>query len=186
MSRNYNTADQIRDELKAEYNVFLEDRLRQWSVGGDFGPDSPARDASRFKPWTLSRYSEPIADEEQESAILVQLEERNEAKAARNFDAADDIREYLLSEYNVAIDDRLREWSIGGDFGTVKKSTRNDNDDSYERRGGGDLSPEQVTEIIDLISVRSKAKKSRDFNTSDEIRDVLDERFGVKVDDKSK
>ena len=186
LSRNYNTADRIRDELKAEYNVFLEDRLRQWSVGGDFGPDSPARDSSRFKPWTMSSYSEALVDEEQESAILVQLEERNEAKAARNFDAADDIRDYLLSEYNVAIDDRLREWSIGGDFGIPKKNSRNGDNDSYQRRGGGDLSPEDVTEVMDLIDVRAKAKKNRDFNTSDELRDVLDERFAVKVDDKSK
>ena len=185
ISRNFKTADRIRDDLKEEYNVFLEDRLRQWSVGGDFGPDSPARDASRFKPWTVSTYSEPLIDEDQESAILVQLEERNEAKAARNFDAADDIRDYLLSEFNVVIDDRLREWSIGGDFGMMKKS-RNGNDDTYQRRGGGELSPEEEAEIVDLIAIRAKAKKNRDFNTSDELRDVLDERFAVKVDDKSK
>ncbi len=184
LSRNYQTADRIRDELKAEYNAFLEDRLRQWSIGGDFGPDSPARDASRFKPWTLSSYSEPLIDEDQESAILVQLEERNEAKAARNFDAADDIREFLLSEFNVVIDDRLREWSIGGNFGATNKSSRND--DTYQRRGGGDLSPEEEAEIIDLVAMRAKAKKNRDFDTSDELREVLDERFAVKVDDKSK
>ena len=184
LSRNYQTADRIRDELKAEYNVFLEDRLRQWSIGGDFGPDSPARDASRFKPWTMSSYSEPLIDEDQESAILVQLEERNEAKAARNFDAADDIRDFLLSEFNVAIDDRLREWSIGGNFGMPNKASRND--DTYRRRGGGDLTPEEEAEIIDLVAMRAKAKKNRDFNTSDDLREVLDERFAVKVDDKSR
>jgi cysteinyl-tRNA synthetase len=178
------TADRIRDELKAEYNVFIEDRLRQWSVGGDFGPDSAARDESRFKPWTMCAYSEPLIDEDQESAILVQLEERNEAKAARNFDAADDIRDFLLSEYNVVIDDRLREWSIGGDFGTVRK--RSGSDETYMRRGGGDLTSEQEAEIIDIVSVRAVAKKKRDFATADELRDVLDSQFDVKVDDKSK
>jgi cysteinyl-tRNA synthetase len=68
----------------------------------------------------------------------------------------------------------------------MKKATRKGDDDSYQRRGGGDITPEIEAEIVDLVALRAKAKKSRDFIASDELRDVLDEKFGVKVDDKSK
>jgi cysteinyl-tRNA synthetase len=183
LSRNYKTADRIRDELKAEYNVFLEDRLRQWSVGGDFGSDSPSnQDTSRFQPWKMSTFSGPVIDEAQESAILTQLENRDTAKATRDFDTADDIRDSLLSDYDVVIDDRLREWSVGGDFGLKPSSKKRD---SYARRGGGELTADQEADILDIVEQRAIAKKNRDFDAADELRDILDEQFSVKVDDKS-
>ena len=111
-------------------------------------------------------------------------EKTDEAKSNRDFDAADEIRNYLLSEFNVAIDDRLREYSVGGNFGLSSSKKRMG--DAFVRRGGGDLTPEQEAEIVDLVEVRAQAKKKRDFNAADELRDILDTQFSVKVDDKSK
>ena len=183
LSRNFKTADRIRDELKAEFNVFLEDRLRQWSVGGDFGPDSPSnQDSQRFQPWQMSPYSNPVLDKEQESAILMQLEKRDNAKATRDFDMADDIRDLLLRDFNVVIEDRPREWSIGGDFG-VKETAKKRK--SYIRRGGGDLTVDDEAEISEIVEERARVKKNRDFDTADELRDILDRQYSVKVDDKS-
>lgn len=179
LSRNYKTADNIRDELKDNYNVFIDDRLRQWSVGGDFGPEAPG---NHDRPWVMSLHSSPVADEEQEATIMSELEKRSKAKAARDFDTADSIRESLSTNFNVAIDDRLRQWSVGGDFGLP---TKNKKDGQFVRRGGGDLSEEEVAEISDLVEERARAKKNRDFETADELRDTLEARFFVKVDDKS-
>lgn len=181
VSRNFKTADGIRDALKDDFNVFVEDRLRQWSVGGDFGPEAPSNQDARNRPWAMSMYSIPAANEEQEAAITAELERRNEAKRTREFDVADDIRELLSSEYNVAIDDRLREWSIGGDFGLPSKTR----DGPFVRRGGGELTDDEVEEISEIVEERANAKKNRDFENADELRDLLEARFSVKVDDKS-
>lgn len=181
LSRNYKTADKIRDELKDDFNVFVDDRLKQWSVGGDFGPDSPGN-LDKNRPWSMSTFSEPLAHETQLDEIMAELEKRNEAKVARDFDKADSIRESLLNELNVALDDRLREWSIGGDFGLKPKR----GEGPFVRRGGGELSVEEEAEIADLVDVRARAKKNRDFQTSDELRDLLESKYSVKVDDQSK
>ena len=36
MERNYDRADDIRDELLEVYNVKVDDKMRMWSVGGRF------------------------------------------------------------------------------------------------------------------------------------------------------
>jgi cysteinyl-tRNA synthetase len=180
LTRMYDTADDIRDQLRDEYNVFVDDRLRQWSVGGDFGPDAPGTQ-DRNRPWQLSSYSvEP--DEETEAAIQRELELRSEAKADRDFDTADSIRDNLVSDYNVVLNDRLREYSIGGEFGLPQKVDRNR---PFERRGGGDISAEEEAEIVAMVSERAEAKQKRDFDTADFLRDKLESKYCVKVDDKS-
>jgi cysteinyl-tRNA synthetase len=180
-SRNFRTADSIRNELRDEFNVFIDDRLRQWTVGGDFGPNSPGNQ-DKMRPWSMSVHSEPVTDESLVPEVLAELERRNEAKMVRNFDLADEIRELLLKQYNVAVDDRLREWSIGGDFGLKSKKSAG----PFVRRGGGDLTSDEEADIAEMVEERDRAKKNRDFDTADEIRDILEARYSVKVDDNSK
>jgi cysteinyl-tRNA synthetase len=38
-------------------------------------------------------------------------------------------------------------------------------------------------EVVDLIEQREEARKNRDFGTADTLRDVLQQDFGVAVDD---
>jgi len=183
LSRDYRNADAIRDQLREEYNVYLDDRLRQWSVGGDFGPDAPGNQDQK-RPWTQSRFSEAVADDGLEAEIVKQLEERSEAKKARDYATADSIRDNLLEDYNVVINDRLREWSVGGDFDLPTKNNR-DRDRPFVRRGGGDLTEDEIAEITEMVQARAEAKKMSDFDTADSIRDALEARFSVKVDDRS-
>ena len=49
------------------------------------------------------------------------MHERSEAKKSRDYFTADDIRERLMNEFDVAVDDKLRQWSAGGDFGLGKR-----------------------------------------------------------------
>jgi len=185
MSRDYRTADDIREELRSNWNVLIDDRARQWSVGGDFGPDhSPA--TNQDQPYKQSSYSMPIESEEILAKIMQAVEERGQAKKDRNYAVADAIRDDLETNYNCNVNDRAREWSVGGDFGDEQaNSAHNGRKQGWTRRGGGDISEAETAVVSSMLEERIQAKKERDFNTADQIRDDLYLNFSVKVDDKS-
>ena len=102
--RDYDLADAIRDELLEDYNVAIDDRLRQWSMGGKF--DVPTSQSKR--PYIQARSS----SSQNVDQIQALVEQRARARQDRDFQTADAIRQELLDEYNVYINDRLREWSV--------------------------------------------------------------------------
>ena len=113
------------------------------------------------------------------------VEERSEAKKIRDFRTADAIRDRLISDFNVAIDDRERLWSVGGDFGFGKRLTR----DSYEYAGDKSsltISEKALAMIEDLLQRRSDAKKNRDFDEADAIREKLRNLAKIEIDDRSR
>ena len=112
--RDFVTADAIRDRLTNEFNVVVDDREKLWSVGGDFGR------LDRNRPFTMSALSEPVNDEDK-AMIEEMIEQRVTAKKDRDFDVADDIRDTLVHEFGVKVEDRLREWSVGGMFSESKR-----------------------------------------------------------------
>ena len=142
----------------------------------------------------MSEYSsDDNLSEDDVQAIEALVAQRIKAKQARDYDTADDLRYQLTSEYNVQVDDRLRQWSVGGNFGRINgdrntndKSNSNVRDRVFVRRGGGNLTNEQVAEIAELVQERDEAKRNFDYETADAIRDTLDARFSVRVDDRSK
>ena len=161
--------------------------LKMWSVGGDFGEEhNQRRELSHqfaTRGYAKSSSSLPLSPED-EATIQEQLDARGEAKRDRDFNTADEIRENLLQQFDVSINDKMKLWSIGGAFeesGGKIRSARG----VYTRRGGGDLSEEALTEITELLMERYQFKKERDFESSDAIRDDLEQRYSVKVDDRS-
>lgn len=169
-SRDFVTADAIRAQLLADYNVHIDDRRREWSVGGDFG-DEPRR--GRQEGYRQSGGTSLPADTV--ATIQELVEQRAQAKKNRDFATADAIRDQLLEEYDVSFDDRRKQWSVGGVFG------------SYACRGStGDLTEDDLAAITSMIAERSEAKKNRDYDTADSIRDELRESYAVEVDDKSR
>lgn len=185
--RDYGKADSIREGLRTKFNVLIDDRLREWSVGGDFGEEHNAQRelsmAFRNRGVVKSASSIPLSAED-EAFVQMRVDERSRAKNDRNFDLADEIREELLVNFDVTIQDKLRQWSAGGDFG-AEGGRRKKPRGVYTRRGGGDLSEEDVETITNLLKERSEAKKDRDFDTADEIRDALRNNWNVAVDDKA-
>jgi cysteinyl-tRNA synthetase len=113
--RDFRAADAIREELREQFNVYIEDRKRAWSVGGNFGVDSSGRKAQNDLSYSRSAHSLDAKDLEE--YILAQIEKRTAARKSRNYEESDAIREALKVEHNVHINDRLQEWSVGGDFG---------------------------------------------------------------------
>ena len=160
-----------------------------WSVGGDFGEDHNARRelAHQFatRGYIRSKSSLPLSPED-EAYVQEKLNERAEAKRDRDFRTADGIREDLLREFDVSVNDKMKLWSVGGVFeeaggGESSRPARG----VYTRRGGGDLSGDQVAEVQDLLMERYKLKKNRDFDAADAIREDLRDRFEISIDDRS-
>ena len=187
MMRDFEKADAIREGLRSKYNVLIDDRLKMWSVGGDFGEEHNARRelSHQFatRGYIKSKSSLSISEED-EAYIQEQLDERAAAKRDRDFRTADDIRENLLQQFDVSVNDKMKLWSVGGAFEEAGGKTRAARG-VYTRRGGGNLSEDAVAEIQDLLMERYQHKKNRDFEAADYIRDDLMNRYDVKIDDRS-
>jgi cysteinyl-tRNA synthetase len=187
MVRDYDKADAIREGLRSKFNVLVDDRLRQWSVGGDFGEEHNANRelADKFanRGYVKSNSSLALSPEDEEH-VMQQVDERTQAKKERDFQTADDIREHLQERFDISINDKLKLWSAGGAFeemGGREQTPRGE----YTRRGGGQLSEEDVATITETLAERYQAKRDRNFDVADDIRDHLMRTFNVRVDDRS-
>ena len=110
---------------------------------------------------------------EDEDDIAKMLMDRYHAKKQRNFDAADDIRETLMTTYNIRIDDRSSEWRV-------------DTND-YAQSGDTTLTSADEAKFIDIkLKERFNLKRERNYEDADAIRDELKERFQVSIDDRTK
>jgi len=187
MMRDYDKADAIREGLRTKFNVLVDDRLQQWSVAGDFGEEHNAQRelADRFSNRGYIKSSSSLSlSAEDETYIQQRVDERSAAKKARDFDTADSIREGLFEEFDATVNDKMKLWSIGGVFDELGVSGRNPRG-VYTRRGGGDISDEDIAQVEELLKTRYLAKKERDFDTADGIRDDLMRQFNVRLDDRS-
>lgn len=170
-TRSFDVADDIRDELRQLYNVEVDDRSRQWSVGGNFGGDDRAAPGNRFnEPKPFSRRGGGSLSAEDLEKITKMLDQRDEAKANRQFGKADKIRDDLREEYLIRIDDRSREWHVVTEEFVMSPDVPMD---------------EEVKELIEQkIKERSVAKLKKEYETADAIRDELWEQFSVRIDDR--
>jgi len=187
MIREYEKADKVREGLRMKFNVLVDDRLKHWSVGGDFGEEHNAqRDlADKFSNRGYIKSTSSLSlDEEEEEYIQHHIDSRVQAKKDRNFETADKIRLDLAQRFDVTINDKIKLWSIGGLFeemGVKMGKPRG----VYTRRGGGDLSEEDEEAISKMLADRYHAKKQRNFEVADTMRDQLYAKWTVKVDDRS-
>ena len=95
---NYGRADEIFNELSDKYNVNVDDRNGEWSLLSE--------------EYLLSPETTLVPDEKVQVEIEKKLGDRILARKARNFAMADDIRDELLRDYLVEIDDRSKEWLV--------------------------------------------------------------------------
>ena len=104
------------------------------------------------------------------SKVEESVEERADAKARRDYAAADAIRDQL-NAMGISVDDRSREWRVA---------------DAPYARARGDSADVDVATVEALVSERSQAKIAGEYDTADAIRDRLRNEFGVSVDDRVK
>lgn len=131
-------ADKIQAQLM-DAGVFMQDRRKEWRAdgqayandyakprngygggsrgnGGGYGGGGGSRDRTSNRSQGRGAYVQAARSPPTEFVKEIQalVEERSEAKRTRNFEHADDIRDDLKSIYNVHVDDKLRQWQVGG------------------------------------------------------------------------
>jgi len=135
LAGDYEQADAIRNGLKSKHNILIDDRLREWSVDGNFGGRQnqvlqqrlfPKKSTTKKKKkkYTKSQSSLSlqvtqgrVEEEELEQRITALLQERTDAKRRNDYERADEIRDVvLLQDYDITIHDTLQLWSVGGYF----------------------------------------------------------------------
>ncbi len=183
--REYKKADLVREGLRDKFNVIIDDKLREWSVGGSFGEehDKLREMAEQFanRGFSRSASSLPPNSETDEEEIQNLVDERTQLKAERKYDEADAIREDLNYRFDVVINDKLKEWSIGGAFGGNSKYRQYVKSSSSEPISEAD---EKI--IVQALSKRSQLKAKRDYEGADAVRDELRSNFNVFIDDRER
>jgi len=109
------------------------------------------------------------------SAINALVAERSEAKAATDYARADEIYDSLSREYDINIDDRAGEWALKHEeylFNSDMSSFVPDED--------------VIVAIGKKLGERILARKRRDFDLADDIRDELRDEYVVEIDDQNK
>ena len=193
LDRNYQKADNIQ-HMMWDAGVRIHDGRKQWRYDGGSFADEDGDGSSRNRQGRRdqrskgaacikSPYSEPISQED-EAYVTELIEKRMKAKRIKNYESADGIKEELLTMLNVHIDDRLKAWSVGGNFGDNRRYF-----DGEEYFFVGDVDrvdPKTLHIVQQAIAKRSEYKRRRKYDEADNIRDRLRETFGISVDDKRK
>ena len=198
--RQYNEADKIQSELY-DNGVRVHDKLKQWRADGGIFADVEAMLSN--KQYTINKHSDPTED----ASIIEKVEERIEAwtssRQRGDYKKADRIRQELWEEFRVAVDDKTRTYSIGGDFGPdgtfywtdqgpinprreqnmAKKDWRKAGMYSKSKRSEPLNHQDDEEEVWNLIHDRLEAKRVNDFDVADLIRDHLYKEYRISVDD---
>lgn len=164
------------------------DRFGNYS-GGDGG--SKAR-LNTFGSSYRRHPDDPTDDDLDVEEIERIIEERNDAKRDRDFELADNIRDQLVSEHHVVLNDRERTWSTNpanaGRLGTSSPAEDfgpNGHDYKLYDQAGQSISPLKEKSIHDLIAERLRCKLARDFVRADQIKMELIDAH-VQLDDDNK
>lgn len=169
-ARAFDVADDIRDELRQLYSVEVDDRSRQWSVGGNFGGGRAAQGKRFDEPKPFSRRGGGSLSVDDLEKISKMLDKRDEAKANRQFGKADKIRDDLREEHMIRIDDRSREWHVVTEEFVMSPEVP--------------MEAEVKESIEQKIKERSVAKLNTEYERADAIRDELWEQYSVRIDDR--
>lgn len=173
-ARDFRTADQIQADLETA-GVEVHDGFKEWRADGqswnrsnrdNYGPQPPKVYTQRGPGKGLS--------EEQIEEITAMVAERSECKADKNYARADELVDMLTDKYSVNVDDRNAEWSLLSEEYVLSPDTA--------------LVPEEKVqvEIEKKLGDRILARKSRNFDLADDIREELLTVYMVDVDDRVK
>ena len=116
------------------------------------------------------------------------VDQRNEARYRRDYDGADAIREELRTIFRVEIYDKLGEWvAADGRWGLSNRKRGAGTEDGVPMMAKIqiDAKPCSLTydQVMDMVVKRTNARRTRQFQVADDIRDEL-ARVGVELFDK--
>ena len=180
MARNFKEADAIQDALRGQ-GIFINDGFKEWRGDGeDWDQSSRGRGGNNRNggEFSVRQYTHRgpglSLSEEDKELISGLVAKRAQAKATRDYDLADSVREQLTQDYSVTIDDRKCEWSLINEEYLFSPASSNP------------LPDDVVEKIQNQLADRSIAKQRRDFATADEIRDSLNEEYSIIIDDRNR
>lgn len=173
LEKNFTLADQLREQITA-LGVTLYDKTNTWrSSDGQSGRIPTFTELENgVSPAALANSPPAIANGGGEDGQIKWLvQSREQARARKDFEASDQIREELRG-LGVEVFDKEKIWKgPNGSCGVVV---------GYSTRGG----PTDM-EISTLVVQREKARQGSDFPMADMIRDELKAQ-GVEIYDKDK
>lgn len=184
LSRDFQTADAIQEDLRTNYKVDVHDGFKSFRFMGDGEGDwanssrqGDNRQQQGRRDFQVRQYNMrgTLSESDNLDVELVQglVQKRAIAKSERDYDVADRIRDELKNKYDIVVDDRSGEWSL---------STK-----QYLMVGSsGNVSNKIIEEIQLALAERMDAKKCGDYETADDIRDDLNAKYGVSIYDNSK
>jgi len=179
MVRDYEKADKVRDGLREKYNVEIDDKIMEWSVNGDFGKkrndERNSFEVTKKRGYVKSQSSLNLSPEDEE-IVKGLIKERAEAKKNKDYESADEIRDQLISQFSIKINDVIKLWSVGGYFEEVTGEL-------FTRMEGGDLSDDDVEEINYALLQRYHADKNGMDDIAEEIREMLVNGFNIEIND---
>ncbi len=165
MRRDFGTADALLKELSDDHGTQVNDGRKEWRADGE-----PFRPRGYVRVAGDSRVSEENVDVRTIESLL---QERADAKRARDYETADHLKATLEVDHAVAIDDVRRTWSVGTNKagGYVLEG---------KLPGGFDL------DLIESLLARRMVHKSRkEWRLADELQRELHE-LGVEMHDQKK
>jgi hypothetical protein len=120
--REYHKSDEITIVLKEKYGVNVNDRRREWmveqkgaAVHNDEENDHEHNSITEsYVPTLLAPKDHPTHTMSDETKEFIQnrLRDRLMARKKKDYKAADRIRDELMEEYSILIDDRTKEWKV--------------------------------------------------------------------------
>lgn len=154
--REYHKSDEITIVLKEKYGVKVNDRRREWMVeqkgaaavhddgkennggDGDHEHQNSITPESYYIPTLLAPKDHPTHTMSDETKQIIQnrLKDRSMARETKDYKAADRIRDELMDEYSILIDDRTKEWKVALDSSTTDEDSFFDDridDDPFAR-----------------------------------------------------
>ncbi len=189
-ARDFNSADRIERDLRMA-GVIVDDGSKEWRADGEEmsrgggGGGGRGRGAGGGGGWDDGTPKPPKTyrqrgtgvglSPEQIATICDMVAERSEAKAVMDYDRADLIFDSLTREYEINIDDRAGEWAL-----LHEEYVFNADMSSFV--------PDDDLRVVigKKLGERILARKRRDFDLADDIRDELRDQYVVEIDDGNK
>lgn len=168
INRDFDKADGIREQLVSEFNIYVNDKKREWSFGRT---DDRSERSERVESKGFTQRGGGKLPASELAKVNDLLLERKSLKRERRYDEADAIRNQLMEDYGISIDDRNSEWRIRDAAYTMSQDSKAIDEEAHQK-------------IQDMVENRVRAREARDFETADEIRDDLERNFSVSIDDR--
>ncbi|KAJ1451114.1 hypothetical protein M885DRAFT_621052 [Pelagophyceae sp. CCMP2097] len=168
--RDFAAADDIQADLTA-MNVRVDDRRRIWCSADADAARAPRKawDASASNARTFAYSGPDVLDAAFVAQVQGLLEARGRAKAAKDYATADALRAQL-GELNINVRDKERTWAVAGRHPYAFSG------DAADAR----LAAPFVAAVDDALAARAGARRKRQFEAADALRDQLAD-MGVVV-----